>query len=265
MKKTKTLTTALATMGAILGFGAVACADNVVTVKSGDTLSKIANNNHTTVSNLQKLNNIKDANKISIGQQIKTADQQAQENFVIVKSGDTLSSIAQANNTTIEQLQAINHLANINELMPGQKIYLSSNANVQSQAQTQVAASASKSTATPVKQVTSATQTKTTVSASRPAQPVKTVAQSNSNANVQNSDNLSASNAAAKAWIAQHESGDNYNATNGQYIGKYQLSAGYLHGDYSPANQERCADQYVANRYGSWLNAQQHWENYGWY
>lgn len=265
MKKTKTLTTALATMGAILGFGAVACADNVVTVKSGDTLSKIANDNNTTVSNLQKLNNIKDANKISIGQQIETTDQQTQSNFVIVKSGDTLSSIAQANHTTIEQLQAINHLANINELMPGQKIYLSGNVNVQSQNQTQVTTSSPKKVGTPVKQVAPATQTKTTVSAAQPAQPVKTVAQSNSNANVQSSDNLSASNAAAKAWIAQHESGGNYNATNGQYIGKYQLSAGYLHGDYSPTNQERCADQYVANRYGSWLNAQQHWENYGWY
>ena len=265
MKKTKTLTTALATMGAILGFGAVACADNVVTVKSGDTLSKIANDNNTTVSSLQKLNNIKDANKISIGQQIKTTDQQARSNFVIVKSGDTLSSIAQANRTTIEQLQAINHLANINELMPGQKIYLSGNANVQSQNQAQVTTSSSKNVGTPVKQAAPAAQAKTTVSVAHPAQPVKTVAQSNSNANVQNSDNLSASNAAAKAWIAQHESGGNYNATNGQYIGKYQLSAGYLHGDYSPANQERCADQYVANRYGSWLNAQQHWENYGWY
>ena len=55
---------------------------------------------------------------------------------------------------------------------------------------------------TPVKQVAPATQTKTTVSAAQPAQPVKTVAQPNSNANVQSSDNLSASNAAAKAWIA---------------------------------------------------------------
>ena len=87
MKKTKTLTTALATMGAILGFGAVACADNVVTVKSGDTLSKIANNNHTTVSNLQKLNNIKDVNKISIGQQIKTTDQQAQRTLSLLRVG----------------------------------------------------------------------------------------------------------------------------------------------------------------------------------
>lgn len=265
MKKTKTLTTALATMGAILGLGAVACADNVVTVKPGDTLSTIANDNNTTISNLQKLNNIKDANKISIGQQIKTSDQQTQSNFVIIKSGDTLSSIAQANHTTVEQLQAINHLANINELMPGQKIYLSGNANVQDQNQAQVTTSSSKNVGTLVKPIAPTTQAKTAVNTPQPVQPVKTFSQSNSNANVQNSDNLSTNNADAKAWIAQHESGGNYNATNGQYIGKYQLSASYLHGDYSPANQERCADQYVANRYGSWVNAQQHWQNYGWY
>lgn len=42
------------------------------------------------------------------------------------------------------------------------------------------------------------------------------------------------------------ESTNNYNATNGRYIGKYQLDASYLNGDYSPENQERVADQYVA-------------------
>lgn len=41
--------------------------------------------------------------------------------------------------------------------------------------------------------------------------------------------------------IAQRESSGSYDATNGQYIGRYQLSASYLNGDYSPANQERVA------------------------
>lgn len=56
-----------------------------------------------------------------------------------------------------------------------------------------------------------------------------------------------------------------YNATNGQYIGKYQLSSAYLNGDYSPANQELTADQYVQGRYGSWTAAQQFWQAHGWY
>ena len=51
--------------------------------------------------------------------------------------------------------------------------------------------------------------------------------------------------------IAQAESGNNYNARNGQYIGKYQLSASYLNGDYSPAHQEEVAQQYAVSRYGS--------------
>ena len=59
------------------------------------------------------------------------------------------------------------------------------------------------------------------------------------------------SEAGAKAWIASRESGGSYSAQNGQYIGKYQLSAAYLNGDYSAANQERVADNYVAGRYGS--------------
>lgn len=72
-----------------------------------------------------------------------------------------------------------------------------------------------------------------------------------------------ANNSSAKDIIAQRESGGSYNARNGQYIGKYQLSSAYLNGDYSPANQERVADQYVAQRYGSWDNALAFWKSRG--
>ena len=75
----------------------------------------------------------------------------------------------------------------------------------------------------------------------------------------------SGSEAAAKAWIAGRESGGSYSARNGQYIGKYQLSASYLGGDYSAANQERVADNYVKSRYGSWTGAQKFWQTNGWY
>lgn len=69
----------------------------------------------------------------------------------------------------------------------------------------------------------------------------------------------------AKAWIANHESGGSYSARNGQFIGKYQLSASYLGGDYSAENQERVANNYVKGRYGSWAGAQQFWQMHGWY
>ena len=71
--------------------------------------------------------------------------------------------------------------------------------------------------------------------------------------------------AAAKEWIAWRESGGDYNATNGRYIGRYQLDSSYLDGDYSEENQEATADAYVADRYGSWQAAQEHWREYGWY
>ncbi|MCR1917148.1 cell surface protein [Lactobacillus taiwanensis] len=77
--------------------------------------------------------------------------------------------------------------------------------------------------------------------------------------------NVSGSEASAKAWIAGRESGGSYSARNGQYIGKYQLSASYLGGDYSAANQERVADNYVKSRYGSWTGAQKFWQANGWY
>lgn len=65
-----------------------------------------------------------------------------------------------------------------------------------------------------------------------------------------NSYNTSSEQAALNS-IAAKESGGSYTARNGRYIGKYQLDAAYLHGDYSPANQERVARQYAVQRYGS--------------
>ncbi|HIY56834.1 MAG TPA: LysM peptidoglycan-binding domain-containing protein [Candidatus Tetragenococcus pullicola] len=75
----------------------------------------------------------------------------------------------------------------------------------------------------------------------------------------------SGSEASAKEWIANKESGGSYSATNGQYIGRYQLTNSYLNGDYSEANQEKVADEYVNSRYGSWSAAKSFWEANGWY
>lgn len=69
----------------------------------------------------------------------------------------------------------------------------------------------------------------------------------------------------AKDYIAWRESGGDYNAQNGQYYGKYQLQIDMLGGDLSPENQEETAERYVMERYGSWENAQEFWDNHGWY
>ncbi|TPR12214.1 aggregation-promoting factor C-terminal-like domain-containing protein [Apilactobacillus timberlakei] len=74
-----------------------------------------------------------------------------------------------------------------------------------------------------------------------------------------------AANRHAKNWIAYHESTYRYSASNGQYYGRFQLNRNSLNGDYSRTNQERTADNYVANRYGSWVNAKSFWQQHGWY
>lgn len=71
----------------------------------------------------------------------------------------------------------------------------------------------------------------------------------------------------AKEIIAQRESGGDYNAVSptGEYVGRYQLTYTMLNGDYSAENQERVAEQYVAERYGSWDAALAFWDANGWY
>lgn len=71
----------------------------------------------------------------------------------------------------------------------------------------------------------------------------------------------------AKEWIAQRESGGSYTAYNprGGYYGRYQLNPSLIQYGASPAEQEAAADNYVAQRYGSWENAQAFWARNGWY
>lgn len=187
-----------------------------------------------------------------------------------VDAGDTLYKIAQEKGTTVDKLAAENHISNPNMIIAGQILTTEGNGTASAQnVQTPVAAQQTPTTTThqavqqPVQQQAASTQTQTANNSGYQAPAAST--SSNYAAASNYTSNVSGSEASAKAWIASHESGGNYNATNGQYIGKYQLSASYLNGDYSPANQERVADQYVAQRYGSWQNAQAHWMSNGWY
>ena len=75
----------------------------------------------------------------------------------------------------------------------------------------------------------------------------------------------SQNSSSAAAQIAQAESGGSYTAQNGRYYGMYQLDRSYLHGDYSPANQERVFRQYSRQRYGSVNGALAFRQQHGWY
>ena len=149
-----------------------------------------------------------------------------------VKSGDTLSAIAKEKNTTVDAIAKKNKISNVNLISVGQVLEIEDANTTQ------------KTTEQATTSKTDTTQVTTTVSAS---------------------DGLNAEDAAAKEWIAQKESSGSYTAQNGQYYGRYQLTITYLNGDLSPANQEKVANQYVVNRYGSWSAAKNFWLANGWY
>lgn len=185
----------------------------------------------------------------------------ANADTVTVKSGDTLSQIADENNTTVSSIQSLNSLQNIHLIFPGQKLVINANngdAAVSTQQSAQTTQQASQQQTTQ-----QASQQQTTQQASQQ----QTMQQASQQQTMQTTQQAVASSSeqAARDWIASRESGGSYTAQNGNYYGKYQLSSAYLGGDYSAENQERVANSYVLNRYGSWANAKSHWLQNGWY
>lgn len=152
-----------------------------------------------------------------------------------VKYGDTVSELAEQYGTTTDAIVQANNLRDPNFILAGQNLVIP--AKGQS-----------------VQAVSQAQTVESTGSSSTSESEVSAVGTGESSAE-----------ASARAWIVQRESGGDYNARNGKYIGKYQLDKNYLNGDYSPANQEKTAERYVKQRYGSWVNAQKHWQTHNWY
>ncbi|UUE18202.1 LysM peptidoglycan-binding domain-containing protein [Leuconostoc mesenteroides] len=139
------------------------------TVKSGDTLNKIAAANGTTVANLVAANNISNANLITVGQTLKlsasstssstttqsstTTTQTTSNNTATasngsytVKSGDTLNKIAAANGTTVANLVAANNISNANVITVGQTLKLSASSGSTSSSSTATTSQSSSST-----------------------------------------------------------------------------------------------------------------------
>lgn len=189
---------------------------------------------------------------VTLGSTILTTAANADEIYT-VKSGDTLSGIEYSLNkdTNYSKLAKANKISNVNLIYVGQKLLIKSDGEIKAATKSEV-----KSTPT-VKNISS-----TTSSSSAANSSASTSTQSSASTTTSST---SSSEAAAKAWIANKESGGSYTATNGQYIGKYQLSSSYLSGDYSAANQEKVANLYVASRYGSWSAAKAFWQANGSY
>ncbi len=171
---------------------------------------------------------------------------------VTIQSGDTVWGLSQKYNVSVEAINQANNLSNSSVIIAGEKINIPDGSQASSTTQ-----STSQTASYSQPQYKQATQSTTQSNAATTNNAGSTYsASANTGATDSNS---------AKSWIASHESGGSYSARNGQYVGKYQLSASYLNGDYSAANQEKVANQYVANRYGSWSAAKSFWQANGWY
>ena len=177
-----------------------------------------------------------------------------------VKPGDTLSEIAEKYNTTVEKLAEKNNIKDIHLIYVDQVLVIEGTAS-----STATAASATTYEAPVATEETSEATTYEEVAETTTYEAPAATTSTSYEEESYTASTVSGSEAEAKEWIAQKESGGSYTATNGRYIGRYQLTDSYLNGDYSAENQERVADAYVAGRYGSWSAAKNFWLNNGWY
>ena len=202
MKLSKKVAKITAAITGAVALGTVATAttanaDSIYTVQAGDTLSGISyklGHDLTFVDTLANNNNIADKNLIYVGQQL-----------VIKDDGE----VAPATQEEVATLPAANVAPQADTQATTAENQAQQNQQVQSNQEAPVA-----------QQQVQTPQT-------------QNVQQSSAQASTSYNSNVAGNDAAAKAWIAARESGGSYSARNGQYIGKYQLSASYLNGDYS--------------------------------
>ncbi|WP_288718079.1 LysM domain-containing protein [uncultured Limosilactobacillus sp.] len=242
-----------------VGTAITANADTVYTVQSGDTLSGISaklGHNLDFVDQLASKNNIANKNLIYVGQKLVISDD-GEVSSATSEQAATLPSATAENTATAQDstAQSADSAAQSTAADTSAE-QAASDAAASQAAASQAAASQAAAAQAQAAQQQSAQVQATTYSANTYSTNTTTTTYTST---------VSGDEAAAKAWIANKESGGSYTAQNGQYYGKYQLSSSYLNGDYSAENQEKVADSYVTNRYGSWTAAQQFWQGHGWY
>jgi len=130
--------TVVAVTGALASGGArdAAYAATTTVVQPGDTLTAIAARYHTTVAALAAANGITNPNRIFVGATLQIPSGSpvpaapgpvtaaAPSATVVVQPGDTLSSIAARNHTTVAALVTANHIANANLVFAGAHLNL---------------------------------------------------------------------------------------------------------------------------------------------
>ena len=246
-----------------VGTAITANADTVYTVQSGDTLSGISaklGHNLDFVDQLASKNNIANKNLIYVGQKLVISDD-GEVSSATSEQAATLPSATAENTATAQDSTAQSADSAAQSMVADTSAEQAASDATAAQAASAAAASQAAASQAAAAQAQAAQQQSAQVQATT----YSANTYSTNTTTTTYTSTVSGDEAAAKAWIANKESGGSYTAQNGQYYGKYQLSSSYLNGDYSAANQEQVADNYVANRYGSWTAAQQFWQSHGWY
>ena len=91
-------------------------------IQPGDTLSGIAQRYGTTVSALSQLNGISNPDRIYAGNTIKVPEGADSAQYYTIRSGDTLSGIAQRYGTTVSALSRLNGISDPDRIYAGERL-----------------------------------------------------------------------------------------------------------------------------------------------
>ncbi|MFW5995926.1 MAG: LysM peptidoglycan-binding domain-containing protein [Halanaerobiaceae bacterium] len=132
MRRKKAATAIILFITIIFAAGTVTNADSDYTVKTGDTLWKIANEKNITIEQIMEANENLDSYQLHIGQTLRLPEDEkssgSEENYYTVKTRDILWTIARSHNTTVERLMELNDLNSSTEIHPGQQLLINENA-----------------------------------------------------------------------------------------------------------------------------------------
>lgn len=176
-----------------------------------------------------------------------------------IKYGDTLGVIGKASGLSVKELAGINDIDNVDFILPGNKVSFEEDdlGNIDS-----ISITNEQEEVLVEETVTEEPVVTAPVAEEVPYSSPDYVVEEEETYEPQSS---TSSEQEAKDWIIQRESNGNPQARNGQYYGLFQLGDHLIEDGASVQEQHAVANNYVNERYGSWVGAKQAWQQKGWY